>query len=51
MKPYLTKTKVNYIRLGTPEKVNKWTEGALMTSQLRHNFQVSQADDGKAPHF
>ena len=45
--------KANRIRLGTPEKVN--TEGALMTSQLCHNFHTSQAahvaDDIPTPHF
>ena len=46
---------VSRICLGTPEKVNKWLKGALMASQLRHNFQASQAvhgaDDVSTPPF
>ena len=47
--------KVNRIRLGTPKKVNKCTEGALMTPQLCQNFQAIQAvhvaDDVTTLHF
>ena len=40
--------KVNRIRLGTPEKVNKgkFTEGVWMTSRLCQYFQASQAVHG-----
>ena len=50
-------SKVNRIRLGTRKKVTNagFTERALMTSQLCHHFQASQAvhgaDDITTLHF
>ena len=49
--------KVNRIRLGIQEKVNKVNklEGGLVTSQLSHNSRATQpgsgADDIKTPIF
>ena len=49
--------KADKIRLDTEEKVKNvgCTKGALITSQLRHNFQASQAvhgaDDITTPNF
>ena len=57
LEPMISGYMSSKIRWGLPKKQTNagCTECALMTSQLRHNFQASQAETGAfditTPHF